>query len=852
MDPDISFGRWLHWRRRTLDLTQDALARRVGCSVVTIRKLEADERRPSVQVATRLADSLEVATADRLALIAFARAEAPPVSSLAPPSGGMPWRAPPRPPSNLPIPLTPLIGRTPEVAAVRNALRHDGSRLLTLIGPPGIGKTRLGLAVAAEVRDTFVDGVYVVLLASISDPALVMATIAQVLGVHETGDQPLNVLLVRHLRAKYLLLLLDNCEHLAACASDVAALLEACPRLQVLATSRAPLHVPGERLVPVPPLMVPSLAPLPALPALARTPAVALFVQRAHDADAQFVLTPATAPAVAAICTRLEGLPLAIELAAAKVRVLPPPALLARLERQLPLLTSGAPSTALSGAPALEQRHQTMRNTLAWSEALLAPADQRLFRRLAVFAGGFTLEAAEAICATPEGAEPLGVAVVDGLERLVDQSLLEPWAVDSVERQSVEGDGKAAVGEGEEEQERSGDARFRLLHVVREYALERLEASDGGHEAEALRRAHAVYFLELLEKRAFAAWGPKPAAWMRRLEQEHDDVRAALGWARAGGEVELGLRLATSVAGFWYVRGYFTEGRGWLEGLLAQAPPVALGTAGLGSRAEGDVADTPGTLCVSAETRAMALSAASNLARVQGDDARALAAAAEALALTRDQQAAWADRAAGTSLHLLGQIAWDRGDLQRAISYLEDGVARLRAVGQDSMAASFLTLVGLIALEQGDLERARACCEESLAFARRTGADLPQGSALACLAHVARRQGDLARAEVLGRDELLIWRRLGTPLHIAGGLEGLARTITAAGEEARAARAARLLGAAEVLRERVNVSPSPRDRVNRERAAAEARLILGEAGWAAAYAAGQALSADEAITEALS
>jgi predicted ATPase/transcriptional regulator with XRE-family HTH domain len=430
MDPEISFGRWLRWRRRTLDLTQDALARRVGCSVVTIRKLEADERRPSVQIAARLADCLEVPGADRLALIAFARAEAPPEahpdSSSAPPTGSIPWRAAVRPPSNLPKPLTELIGRKPEVAAVRNALRHGDPRLLTLIGPPGIGKTRLGLAVAAEVRDTFVDGVYLVALSPISDPALVTATIARVLGVQEIGDHPVDVVLLRHLRSTHLLLLLDNCEHLAACASDVAALLEACPRLQVLATSRAPLHVPGERLVPVPPLMVPSLMPLPALATLARTPAVALFVQRAHDADAQFALTPATAPAVAAICSRLEGLPLAIELAAARVRVLSPPALLARLERQLPLLTSGAPSTALSGAPALEQRHQTMRNTLSWSEALLCRDDQRLFRRLAVFVGGFTLEAAEAVCALPDSAAPLGVAVVEGLERLVDQSLVQP------------------------------------------------------------------------------------------------------------------------------------------------------------------------------------------------------------------------------------------------------------------------------------------------------------------------------------------------------------------------------------------------------------------------------------------
>lgn len=318
---------------------------------------------------------------------------------------------------------------------------------------------------------------------------------------------------------------------------------------------------------------------------------------------------------------------------------------------------------------------------------------------------------------------------------------------------------------------------------------------------------------------------------------------AALGWARAGGETELGLRLATSLAGFWYVRGYFTEGRSWLEGLLTQV----LGAVGAG----GDAAGAPGTVGDSAKVRAMALSAASNLARVQGDDERALAAATEALALARGQQAGWGGWVAGTALHLLGQSAWDQGDLERAATYLEESVAQLQAVGQESMAASFITLVGLIALDRGDLERARACCEKSLAFARRTGADHPEGSALACLASVARRRGDLASAEVLGRAERLIWRRLGTPFHLAGGLEGLARTAAAAGEGARAERAARLLGAAAALRERVDVPPRPRDRVNIQWAAAEARLTLGETGWAAAFGAGRALAMDEAIAEAL-
>jgi tetratricopeptide (TPR) repeat protein len=266
--------------------------------------------------------------------------------------------------------------------------------------------------------------------------------------------------------------------------------------------------------------------------------------------------------------------------------------------------------------------------------------------------------------------------------------------MDGAGQQSVGGAKKARTGdgkgEGAEEEEQGSEARFRLRYVVREYALEQLEASDGGHEAEALRRAHAVYLLELGEERAFAGWGPEAAAWMGRLEQEHDNFRAALGWAQARGEAELGLRLANALAGFWYFRGYFTEGRAWLEGLLA-LPPRAVG-------AGGDAASAPG---VSAQARALALSAASNLARVQGDGERALAAAEEALALARDQQAGWAAWVAGTALHLLGQSAWDQGDLEQAMAHLEESIARLRAVGQESMAASFITLVGLIALDRG-------------------------------------------------------------------------------------------------------------------------------------------------------
>jgi predicted ATPase/transcriptional regulator with XRE-family HTH domain len=856
-----SFGELLRGHRLAAGLTLDELAERAGLSANGIGALERGDRRlPHRETVSRLVDALQLPPTERAVLEAAARQHDVPLP------GSRPSRADrvrERPalahrPHQLPLPPTPLLGRERQMAGLCALLGGDqggDARLVSLTGPPGVGKTRLALEVAAELAVDFANGVWFVPLARLADPALVVPTIARTLGLQEAGSAPIAHVLREWLRARHVLLLLDNFEQVVAAAPRVAELLEVCPRLQVLVTSRMPLHLRGEREYPVQPLALPPavLAPPSASPGtadhqpqqlslerLTQYAAVALFVARAQDALPSFQLTPAIAQTVAQICALLDGLPLAIELAAPWVKLLPPSQMLARLERQLPLLVGGARDT--------DARQQTMRAALAWSEDLLSAEEQRLFRRLAVFAGGWTLEAAEAVCAQPEGAEPLGTSVLEGVGALVDQSLVQrQWSVDG------DGDGLGAKArEPERAGEGSSGARFRLLYVVREYALERLEVSG---EAEALRRAHAVYCLDLVEERRFAAWGPEAAAWMGRLEQEHDNLRAALSWARAGGEAELGLRLATSLAGFWYVRGYFTEGRRWLEGLLALAP----GAVGVGGDAASDVAgaprppDAPDAPGVSAKARAMALAAASNLAWVQEDDKRAQAAAAEALALARDQQAGWVGWVAGTALHLLGQIAWDRGDLERAAAYLEESVAQLQAVGQVSMAASFLTLVGLIELDRGDLERARACCEESLAFARRTGADHPEGFALACLASVARRRGDLAGAVMLGREELLIWGRLGSPSHIAGGLEGLARTAaaTAASEGAQAQRVARLLGAAATLRERVGVSAGKRGRVAVERMAAQARLTLGEEQWAAAFAAGRALTVEEAIAEAL-
>jgi len=812
----VPFGMLLRRFRLAAGRTQAGLAEQSGLSERAVNDLERDPRRvPRLESVRLLADALGLSPQDRAALLAAARPQAARALSH---SATVSPRGTPHPARhNLPVQLTPLLGREDEVAAVTALLRQDAVRLVTLTGPGGVGKTRLGLQVAAELVDEYADGVWFVRLSRLVDPALVLPTIAHILGLQEAGRQPVEAVLREWLRTRAVLLLLDNFEQVAAAAPEVAELLAASPGLKVLVTSRMGLHLRGEQEVSVLPLGLPwraGPASLPPVERLSQYAAVALFLARAREARPDFQVTSATAPAVLGICARLDGLPLAIELAAARLKVLPPPALLRRLEQTLPLLVGGARD--------LEARQQTMRATLAWSEDLLGPAEQRLFRRLAVFVGGFTLEAAEAVCAAPAGAEPLGLDVLAGLGVLVDQSLVQSQTGDDEEGEEGEG----------------GEARFRLLYVVREYALERLEASG---EADALRRAHAIYYLGQVEERALAVYGPAGVAWMGRLEHDHDNFRAALAWARERGEAELGLRLAASLGPFWYVRGFFTEGRGWVEGLLALAPRAA----GVG---DDGGAGAPGVAGVSAVARAKALAVASTFAGVQEDIERALVAAEEAAALARGRQAGWAT---GVALQMLGQVAWAGGDLHRATAYLEESVAQLQAVGEPGLAASYLTGVGLIALDRGDLERATACCEESLAFARRAGADYPEGLALRVLADVARQRGDLAGAEGLGREQLLVWKRVGAPANLARNLEGLALTAAADGEGARAARAARLLGAAAALRERVGAPLRAGRRANMEREAAVAQAALGEAAWAAAFAAGRALTLEGAITEAL-
>jgi predicted ATPase/class 3 adenylate cyclase len=703
-------------------------------------------------------------------------------------------------PHNLPMQPTPLLGREEAVAAVCALLRREAVRLVTLTGPGGVGKTRLALQVAAEVLDDFADGVWFVRLSRLTDPTLVVPTIAQTLGLKEQGSQPLAELVRAHLAEKRLLLLLDNCEQVVGAATQVAALLAVCPGVRVLATSRIPLHLRGEKVYPVAPL--PLAKPHEVAPErLAQYAAVDLFIERAQDALPDFQVTSANAPAIAAVCMRLDGLPLAIELAAARVRLLPPEVLLARLSSQLKLLTGGARD--------LEARQQTMRTTIAWSEELLTPQEQVLFRRLAVFVGGCTLEAAEAVCAAPAGAEPLDGEVLDGLGVLVDQSLLQ-------------------------ERHDDGEPRLGLLQVIREYALERLEASG---EAEALRQAHTAYFLTLAERAEPVLTGPEQQGWLDRLEREHDNLRAALGWARERGEAEAGLRLVAALRWFWFVRGHLREGRAWVEGLLARTGPAAV---------SGAASTEALASMVSAGVRARALFAGGTLALWQGDEAAAVPWLEQAIAMGREA----GDRLTEARLGILGLglLATFQRDWKRAAARYEEGLALMREVGDQWGVAVALNNLGDLAVRQGDVERAVAMFTEALALFRQLGERQGIALCLINLGWVARLRGEVAQAEGLQREGLALFRELGDPRRCAEGLEQLANTAGAAGQGHRAAR---LLGAAGALRETLGAPQPANEREDTEQAVAAARAALGEAAWTVAYAAGKALTLDEAVAEAL-
>ncbi len=679
---------------------------------------------------------------------------------------GLPLEFPPlksldRQPHNIPTQPTTLIGREPELVALREMLTAPGSRLVTLIGPGGVGKTRLALQAAVESLEVFTDGVWWVPLAAVSDPSLVAQAIATALGLREVAGEPLLETIGEHLRTRRVLLLLDNLEQVIDAAPLLADLLNTAPQLQILATSRTPLRIRAEQEFSVAPLAVPARAQGSASLDTARaSPAVRLFVERAQAVKPGFMLDATNVDDVAAICGRLDGLPLAIELAAARIRILPPRQLLARLDERLKILTGGNRD--------LPPRQQTLRAAIEWSYDLLCTEEQALFARLAVFTGGCTLEAAEHVC------DDVGaLAVFDGIDSLVQKSLL---------RQQDSGD---------------GEPRFAMLETIREYGLDRLNASG---DAEHVSHAHADFYVSLAEEAEPQLTGLAQVDWLDRLATEHDNLRAALTWLERPGREETRLRLAAALWRFWWMRGFLSEGRSWLDRVMTNAaglqPAVhakALSGAGILAESQGDyeratllheesltlsrqIGDRRGT--------AASLTDLGITARYRGDHPLASRQHEEALTLWQE---VGDERGMAGSLHELGKLALDRGDFITAARLLGQSLELVRSSGEASALGSVIETLGMLAFYEEDYGRAVTLYEESLAVWQSLDDSRMIAHALVNLGEAVHLQGDLDRAESLYQESLALFRELGGRGGVAFALRQLGRTALGRGDASKAA-----------------------------------------------------------------
>jgi predicted ATPase/transcriptional regulator with XRE-family HTH domain len=842
METTSPFGPWLKQRRQQLDLTQEAVAEATGCSLDTIRKIEAGRRRPSRQIAELLAEFLHVAPSDVPAFVLWARgmADSDPFSSFttqrSPAASADARSSQPAPAfgdrrlpsSSLPLLPTQLIGRERELVSIKELLWRSTTRLLTLLGPPGIGKTSLGIALASALQADFKDGLLFVSLGPVSDPSLVAATLAEALGVRETDARSLLHSLQDALRDKQMFLILDNFEHVISAAPLIADLLAAAPQLKVIITSRSPLHLRGEKLVEVRPLDMPDPGHIPSSKELEQISSVALFVERVRDVKSDFALTPENAPVVAAICSRLDGLPLAIELAAARTRLLSLHALLSRLDRQLTVLAGGP-----RDAPV---HHKALRDALESSYRLLEGGEQRLFRRLGIFPGPFTLEAAEGVAG----------ATLDQMEAILDQSLL---------RSQMSVDGQPITDNSSQAHLLTTDNWYVMLMPVREFALEQLDAAGERHDI-ALR--HARYFLDMALAMESEYRGPSQKLWLDRIEGAYNDIRAALDWTLKNEQVEITLRLGEVMRHFWLNRGHRQEGLAWLEQALAKgdgapADARAAGLLALGTlsyrHGEHDTAERyfSSAVVLSREAGERLLVTHSLLGLGQtltdlGKYERAIQAFEETISISEelDDKVNLAKALGG-----LGRIMSRQGDFAQAIAWQEKALAIRRQLGIPIDIAQNLQNLGSQALKQGDYRRAIVYAEESVAIDSETGNMDNLTYALGLAGKAALGLGDFERAATNFGRCLSVFTELGSITMVAFVFEEIARVDIRLGQPAKAAR---LFGVAEALRESVGAAVDLPDRAERDATIASLRQALSEHQFNAAWLVGRAMPLEEAIS----
>lgn len=871
---EVSFGEWLRRQRKATGLTQKQLALQISCSTSALKKIEAEERRPSEEIVGRIAEIFNIPETERVSFLRFARGDWKLAKFAA--IEEAPWRASVKlVRSKLPVTPSSLIGREKPIADVREYLIQAEIHLVTLMGPPGIGKTRLSIESARQSLDHFPDGVFFVALAPLEDPSLIALTIIQALGYVEAKNVSARQQLLEGIGDKQVLLVLDNCEHLIDdVASLVSDLLSTCPRLKILTTSRESLRVTGEWLYHVPTLKVPKESSPIEIETISEFSALTLFAERAHAVHSDFALNSENVQDVASICTQLDGLPLAIELIAARMRLMSPQSLLKRWNDQLVLSADGMRATST--------RQKTLNNAIGWSYKLLSTEEQKLFAYLSVFSGGLTLEAAESMFSE---VFPIK-SVPDLIISLLDKSLLQH------------------VHRGQDE------PRFTMLVTIQEFARTCLR--EIGEEAEA-RKWHRAYFLDLAEQANREIHGPAQGSWMGRLDAELDNFRATLDWSLQQGDAPTALRLANLLLYFWDIRNYWMEGRSWIERALTLAhfedhalEPHKIALWAQALLGQGRLAFIQGDLSAARTYLEKSTALYGDLARIRMlDDEKSNHAQAlnylgftamqeceylpararfeEALSLYRELEptpgsgvgftltllggvALWQgeyERAMrlgeesqrigsqlrhihliSSALDLKGRALYHQGDFERGRRLLEDSLALTKQLGNHQGFIDTLDRLGLIAYYEGDYRRATDLLEAALALSQALKYKIDRAVVQSTYAAVALAEENPARARALLVESLPSLQEAGMKWFIIRGLEIMAAVEVA---EFHATRAAHLFGVTSSAREALGAPLPPPERAAYERAVQTARGQLDEDAFAIAWAEGRALTLDQAI-----